>query len=111
MSELQGLQSRLPEIQTLDAEVLAISADTPAENRRVAESAELEFPILADTQGEAMDAFGVRHRGGGLHGNDIARPAVFILDREGRITWRALTSNWRVRVRPETVLEQLERIP
>jgi peroxiredoxin len=58
----------------------------------------------------AIDAFGVRHAGGGIEG-DIARPAVFLIDREGRIVWRELTENWRVRVRPETVLEHLAAIP
>ena len=105
------MQSRLPEIKTLDANVLAISVDTPEENRQLAESAQLDFSLLSDREGKAMDAFGSRHPGGGMHGNDIARPAVFILDRQGRIAWRALTDNWRVRVRPETVLEQLKRIP
>lgn len=42
---------------------------------------------------------------------DIARPAVFVLDREGRVAWRQLTENWRVRVRPEVILEQLARLP
>ena len=46
-----------------------------------------------------------------LVGGDIARPAVFILDRRGVVQWRDVTDNWRVRVRPETILEQLSVIP
>jgi peroxiredoxin len=42
---------------------------------------------------------------------DVARPATFVLDRDGRIRWRELTDNLRVRVRPEPVLEQLRLIP
>jgi len=42
---------------------------------------------------------------------DIARPATFVLDREGNIAWKVLPENWRVRVRPETLIEQLEKIP
>ena len=40
-------------------------------------------------------------------------PADFplLLDREGAVAWRHLTENWRVRVRPEQVLEQLSQIP
>jgi peroxiredoxin len=53
-----------------------------------------------------MDLFGLRHEKGGP-GGDVARPAVFLIDRQGRIVWRELTENWRVRVRPEQVLEQV----
>ena len=105
------MQSRLPEIKALGAEVLAVSADAPQESRKMAESAELEFSLLSDSEGKALDAFGLRHPGGSIDGGDIARPAVFIIDREGRVAWRELTDNWRVRVRPETVLEQLKTIP
>jgi peroxiredoxin Q/BCP len=111
VSELQGLQSRLREIRALDAGVLAVSADSPEESRRLVESAGLDFPLLSDPEGEAWEAFGLRHAGGAIGGDDIARPGVFLIDREGRIAWRELTDNWRVRVRPEEVLDQLRRIP
>ena len=105
------MQSRLSEIQTLEAEVLAISADTPEENHQLRHSANLDFRLLSDADGQAMDAFGLRHEGGGVYGEDIARPGVFILNRDGQIVWRLLTDNWRVRVRPETVIEQLKQVP
>ena len=111
MSELQGLQSRINEIKALDAEVLAISADSPENSRQLVESAGLEFSILSDLEGKAMDAYGLRHEGASIKGDDIARPAVFIIDREGQIAWRVLTDNWRVRVRPEAILKQLDLIP
>jgi peroxiredoxin len=104
------LQSRLSDIRSLDAEVLAISVDSPADSREIVRAYGLEFPLLSDADGAVLDAFGVRHAGGGLAG-DIARPALFILDREGRVVWRELTDNWRVRVRPETILERLAAIP
>jgi len=104
------LQSRLTEIHELDAEVLAISVDPPEHSREIVAAYGLEFPVLSDPSLVAIDAFGVRHPGGGLDG-DIARPATFILDREGAIVWRDLTENWRVRVRPERLLDELRRLP
>jgi peroxiredoxin len=111
VSELQGLQSRLTDIRALEAEVLAVSADTPEESRKLVESAKLDFALLSDPEGAAWDAFGLRHAGGAIGGDDIARPGVFVIDRQGRIAWRKLTDNWRVRVRPEEVLDQLRQIP
>lgn len=38
-------------------------------------------------------------------GHDIARPAEFLIDRDGFVRWRNLTENFRVRARPEQMLE------
>ena len=72
----------------------------------------LEYPVLSDTSLEAVRAFGVVHAGGNpLDGGDLARPATFILDRAGRVAWRDLTENWRIRPRPSDLLAELERLP
>jgi peroxiredoxin Q/BCP len=104
------LQSRLDEIHELDAEVLAISVDAPEDSREIVDAYEFGFPLLSDPEARVIAQYGVFHEGGGIDG-DIARPAVFIIDREGRVVWRALTENWRVRVRPGKIIEQLQAIP
>ena len=101
------MQSQLEEIHEADAEVLAISTDSVGRNQRLSADQQLEFPLLADPQLLAVDAYHLRHAGGNPTGADIARPAVFILDRQGIIQWQWLTDNWRIRARPETILEQL----
>ncbi len=58
-----------------------------------------------------IDAYGVRHPDGMETGRDIARPAIFLIDRQGRIVWRDLTDNYRIRVRPGRILEELATIP
>ncbi len=105
------MQSRIDEIRDLNAVVLAVSVDTPEESRRLATSAGLTFSLLSDRNAVAVDAFGLRHRGASIDGSDIARPAVFIIDRDGNVAWRSLTDNWRVRVRPETILQKLQQLP
>ena len=37
----------------------------------------------------------------------IARPALFLVEPDGIISWRRLTDDYRVRMRPEEVLEAL----
>lgn len=84
----------------------------PAEKTREAlATAGIDFPLLADPDLETIDAYGVRHRGAGMGGKDISRPATFLIDRQGRIVWRDLTDNYRVRVRPARLLEELAAIP
>ena len=88
-----------------------ISIDPPVQSRGIVTKHHFEFPLLADEQGKVVDQFGLRHIAGGPAGQDIARPATFILNREGRIVWRAVAENVRLRVRPGTILQQLDTIP
>lgn len=90
--------------------MLAVSTDTVENNEKLARRKDIDFPLLADPELKVIEVYGLRHPGGGPYG-DVARPATFILNSEGRIIWRELTDNWRVRVRPDAVLEQLRIIP
>jgi peroxiredoxin Q/BCP len=107
------LQSSIEAIEAADAQVLALCADPVEENAKVVEKLKLDFPILADPDKIAIQAYGLLHKDAltASGSGDIARPAVFILDRQGIIRWRQLTDNWRVRVRPETIIEKLAEIP
>ena len=80
-----------------------------AHGQILADGAE-SFTPQANGLGQMQNVLGQEGHIGGLDG-DIARPATFILDREGTIVWRDLTENWRVRVRPERLIEQLRALP
>jgi peroxiredoxin len=88
-----------------------VSVDTVEQNRDLAEGLGLDYPILSDADRTAIAAWGVVHAGGGIGGTDIARPATFLVERDGTVSWRSLTENWRVRVRPEHVLAALDANP
>ena len=106
------MQARIDEIREVEGEVLAICTDTSENNADVVQQSKLDFTILSDPDLVATDAFGLRHKGASIDRiSDIARPAVFVLDREGVVQWRKLTENWRIRVRADEVLEQLSAIP
>ncbi|ANM31611.1 hypothetical protein ABI59_21690 [Acidobacteria bacterium Mor1] len=100
------MQSRIDEIRSLGAEVVAVSADNPEESREAIEAQGYDFPVLCDPNLELIGKLGLLHEDG-LPDTDISRPAVFILDEQRDVTWRELTDNWRVRVRPETILAEL----
>jgi len=87
-----------------------VSVDTIEESARLASGLGLEFPILSDVERRAIHDWGLVHEGGKPGGGAIARPAVFIVEPDGRISWRRLTDNWRARVRPEEVLEALASV-
>lgn len=87
-----------------------MSVDTSEDSARLAEGLGLEFPLLSDVERQAIRAWGVAHEEG-LPGQVIARPASFLVERDGTISWRSLTDNWRVRLRPEQLLEALGADP
>ncbi len=93
----------------MNTEVFAVSVDPIEQNRRLAKKHRIEFSILSDPDLTVIDAFGVRHPGG-FQGKDIARPAVFIIDTTGKVVSKDLTENYRVRIRPDRLLEQLRRV-
>lgn len=66
---------------------------------------QLGFPLLSDVDGAAIARYGLRDPAG-----DYARPAVLLLDADGQIRWAAFTENFRVRVRPEALLQAVRRL-
>jgi peroxiredoxin len=104
------LQTRIDDFRSLDTEILAVCVDPVENNKEVSDAYGLEYAVLSDPDLSVIDAYGVRHPGGYIDG-DIARPATFIIDRGGGIVWRDVTENWRVRVRPEQLLDQLATLP
>jgi peroxiredoxin len=52
--------------------------------------------------------YGVLHARAGEDGQDIARPAEFLVDATGTIRWVNLTDDIKVRARPENVLRVVD---
>jgi peroxiredoxin len=98
------------DITATGTRIVVVSADAVDDNARVVERLGLEFPILSDSGRTAITAFGVVHEGGGLGGTDIARPAAFLIEPDGTVVWRNLTSNWRVRLDPEDVIRAVQTV-
>lgn len=83
---------------------VAISVDTPEESRNLASKAGYTFPILSDRDAEVIRRYDLLHKGAGEGGRDIARPAEFLVDRNGIVRWRNLTEDFRVRATPDAML-------
>jgi peroxiredoxin len=105
---LRGFEKRLNEFRARGVEVVAVSVDSNAESRQLCASRDYTFPFLSDPKAEAIRRYGVLHPRGGEEGQDIARPAEFLVDASGTIRWVNLTENIRVRARPEAVLKAID---
>ncbi len=84
---------------------VAISVDSPEESRQLREQAGYTFTFLSDPKAEAIRRYDLVHAGAGINGQDVARPAEFLLDSSGTVRWVNLTENYWVRARPEQILD------
>jgi peroxiredoxin len=108
---LRSIQENLPEFERLGVKPIAISVDAPEVSADLARKAGYTFPILSDRGAAVIRQYDLLHKGAGIGGSDIARPAELLLDRTGTVRWRNLTEDYRVRARVEAILEEARKLP
>lgn len=91
--------------------MVAISVDSPEQSRNLAAKAGFTFDMLSDSNLAAIRSYDLVHAGAGEHGRDISRPAEFLLDSSGNVRWLNLTEDYRVRARPEQMLQAAKLLP
>ena len=84
--------------------------DTPETSRELCAKAGYTYTFLSDPNAEVIRRYDILHRGAGPNGHDIARPAEYLLDATGTIRWLNLTEDYRVRARPEQIIEQAKAL-
>ena len=82
----------------------AISIDSPAESKQLAAKiasdgrGAVTFPLLSDPGHRTIDAYGLldpAYKGKDVEG--IPHPAVYVIDKGGRVTWAKVESDYRKR--------------
>ncbi|HSJ14152.1 MAG TPA: thioredoxin-dependent thiol peroxidase [Longimicrobiales bacterium] len=80
------VRDRIGDLQRTGAVVLGVSPDSVVSHRKFADKYALTFPLLADTEHEVAEAYGVWHErsifGRKIFTNDRT---TFVIDPEGRI--------------------------
>jgi peroxiredoxin len=107
---LRSFQDRLDEFTKRRVRILAISVDPPAKNQEHRQKVGLSFPLLSDEKAEVIRAYDLLHERASPEGQDIARPAEFLVDPNLTVRWANLTSRYTTRARPEQVLEAIDRM-
>jgi peroxiredoxin len=82
--------------------MIAVSADTPADGQKVAVELRLTYPILSDVYKNFIRQYGVLHPTEG-----IARPSMFVVNKEGKIVWKYVGMEASDRPPIDTVLQQI----
>ncbi len=89
---------------------VAISVDPPEVSRDLARKAGYSFTLLSDPDGTVIRRYKLLHQGGGPHGEEISRPAEFLVDSTGTVRWTNFTEDIRVRARAEDMLAEAAKI-
>ncbi len=84
---------------------MAISVDAPDVTKGLCQRRGYTYTFLSDPNAEVIRRYDVLHPGAGMKGHDIARPAEFLVDSSGTVRWVNLTNDFRVRARPEQMIQ------
>ena len=107
-SEFRSFQHHLSEFEQRGIKIAAISVDPVEASQRHAKKMGYTFSFLSDPNAEVIRQYDVLHPKAGPKGQDIARPAEFLVDPSGNVRWRNLTEDAAVRARPQQVLKTFD---
>jgi peroxiredoxin len=99
---LAGLRTLLKKDENV--KLFAISVDPPDVNKEFAAKlaadgkGEINFPLLSDPNHQTIDAYGLHDPAyDGEKFAGIPHPAVYVIDKKGKIAWAKVESNYRER--------------
>jgi peroxiredoxin len=109
--EMCTLRDSLAELNSMNANVLAISVDSPFSAKAFAEQNKLTFPVLSDfTRHVSAQYSGLVMDLGGIAGYTAAKRSVFILDAQGIVRYAWISDNPGVEPNYEEVRTALASI-
>jgi peroxiredoxin len=117
--QLGQLNSLLDDRAKADTQVLALSPDDVDGARKMVDRLRqehdgvIDFPLLADPGHRVIGRYGQLNPELVVHGSNPAgyvapHPAVFVIDRLGRVAWKFTNTDARVRPTNEQIREALK---
>ncbi|RMI14385.1 MAG: hypothetical protein D6681_05280 [Calditrichaeota bacterium] len=104
--ELVQLRKHQAALAERDIHIISVVPGNAEAAQKMHRAVKASFPVLGEPTGRLMDVLGLRHKGGNpLTGEDIFQSASFLIDRNGRVVWSRVAKTYRVRPRPEEILE------
>lgn len=120
LKDLAGIEK---DLVAADAQLLAISPDQPSKLKATPGRDQLAYRLLSDSAAEAAKAFGIafkvddktieKYKGYGINldtasGKDhhlLPHPAVYVVDRRGKINFAHFNPDYKVRLESKQILE------
>src|SRR6185503_4666226 len=86
--EACGFRDRISDLKKENVEVIGVSFDNAESHQKFISKYNLNFPLLADTDGKIADAFGVK-----MANRPMAKRVSFLIDKQGKIAHVTDTMN------------------
>lgn len=102
---MAGLQQHLAQIRRRGASIVALSVDPAPESAALRARLGLGFALLHDAEAAIAARYGVR-----MAHESLAIPAVFVVDRTGRVVWSHVGETVPDRPTPDAVIAAIDRI-
>jgi len=127
--QLRALQSKLDDIHSLGATLVAISPQVPDGSMTKSEISKMEFIVLSDQDAKVASQYGVAwevpeflmghmrvdrnldlEKINNGNASILPIPATFVLNPEGVVVWNYVNVDYRTRSEPDEVIEALKNI-
>ncbi|MCF8464239.1 MAG: peroxiredoxin family protein [Flavobacteriales bacterium] len=113
LKELIDFEAKFKE---LGVKITLISPQSHEKSRNHAKRVGMDFDFLVDVNNSAAKALGILQENGLPAGfqllgyeSDVPKPTTFVLDENGKVIFADLTTNYRLRTRPEDILAALKK--
>lgn len=109
--ELCNFRDSLSKFNNVNAQVMGISVDPPFSNKAFADQNKLNFPILSDFNRQVVKAYDAYHDNfAGMNGYTAAKRSVFVLDKDGIVSYKWVSDNPGVEPNYDEVIKAVESL-
>ncbi|MCF8278565.1 MAG: redoxin domain-containing protein [Flavobacteriales bacterium] len=112
VKELNDFKAQFDE---LGVKITLISPQSHQKSKNHAKRVGMDFDFLVDVENRAATTLGILQENGLPTGfevlgyaSDVPKPTTFVLDENGKVIFADLTTNYRLRTRPEDILSALK---
>ena len=108
MVELGELEKHHADFEKRNTQIFVASSDDLEDAKAV----QIDFPhltVLSDADRKLISSVGVQHPNAGPHGEEVAAPTTFIIDRSGTVRWVFRPDRITRRLSPDELVVELEK--
>jgi peroxiredoxin len=107
--EMCTFRDSMSKFNTMNAQIVGISVDSPFANKAFATQNNLQFPLLSDYNREVVRLYGIELTNfAGLQAYTVAKRSIFVLDKAGTVRYSWITDNPGVEPNYDEISKALE---
>ncbi len=114
-AQVQELGDFEKQFNELGVRITLISPQSHQKSKNHAKRVGMDYDFLVDVNNQAAKTLGILHENGLPTGfqvlgyeTDVPKPTTFVLDENGKVIFADLTTNYRLRTRPEDIITALK---